>query len=136
MGCGASTNRKAGPSGTHIQKLHIKLEKLIGQIEYLENMAEEKKGIEELGSRPSLNIGHLTMTKTYKVRTIISEIKSERATPNTGTPEPIQNTSMRVKTTLDKEEMACRGKEEQLISNFKFCFDLQSGKAIGFQEKK
>ena len=76
--------------------------------------------------------GHDKMTNIYKLHYLMKMLGGDQfATPSTG-----YSADQNVLKSLEDEEENCNGDEEQLISNFKFCFNEETGKAIGFQPTK
>ena len=75
-----------------------------------------------------MNTGY-PIHKAYKIQQNIQNM----GTPSTGRSDKGKPKLIK---TLEKEEMRCRGNEAQLIENFKFYFDENTGKAIGFLDKR
>ena len=129
MGCSKSS--KIVPIANKkekIRNLYVAVDKLL---EDIEKDQSARGSVQELKRFDERSSDRQTMIKTYKVRTLLNEINEEKRTPETGTSNKMGG---HLKKTLEREEGKCKGKEEKLISNFKFCFDEGTGKALGFEE--
>ena len=130
MGCGQSTSKES----TIIKREKRKVPQLKMD---LSNLGERRTPTIIITSEGKVT-GREMMTNKYKINSriaLMEEAISISQTPETGTGSGSLEKKSMVKS-LEFIEPHYSGSEEKLIKHFKFCFDEQTGKVVGFQHKQ